>query len=138
MTKVKLSERVDFTYFIGAIISLIFFNVALFLRGESGLPMIFSLVCFGSYIGVIIRGLFDRNSWGKTPGQMKLSALVGFSSIFVIWIIESILLLIKSSRISQNIIEFIIMIEVVFLIILFVLLYKLWFRKINYYSNSKV
>ena len=138
MTKVKLSERVDFTYFIGAIISLIFFNVALFLRGESGLPMIFSLVCFGSYIGVIIRGLFDRNSWGKTPRQMKLSALVGFSSIFVIWIIESILFLIKSSRISQDIIEIVIIIEVVFLTSVFVLLYKLWFSKINFYSNSKV
>ena len=137
MTKIKLSERVDFTYFIGLVISLILFNISLFFHRDSGLPMIFALVCLGTYIGVIIRGVIDRDSWGKTPKQMKTSAFVGFISIFVIFSMESVLMLTKSFKILGNEANVIFILEGIFLTVIFIVLYTFWFRRVKFDRESE-
>lgn len=132
MSKLKLSERVDFTYFIGACISFNLFIITLVFNKGSGLPMIFSLVSFCTYIGVLIRGIIDRDSWGKTQRQMKISSFVGFTSIFVIFSIESVLLLTRSFELSKDeVVDFIIY-GGIGLVILFIFLYAVWFRKLKY------
>jgi len=132
MEKSKISKRVDFTYFIGAGISLISFNITIFFHKESGLPMIFSLVCLFTYAGVLIRGIFDRGTWGKTQRQMKISAFVGYTSAFIIFSVESVLLLTQSFELSKNVISNSLIYGGVGIVLLYIFLYTYWFRKIIY------
>ena len=132
MIKSKLSDRVDFTYLIGAIVSLILFNLTMAFYKGAGLPMIFSMVCFFSYTGVIIRGLVDPGSWGKTQRQKKVSAFVGFTSIFVIFSIESVLLLTQSFKLPGEETTNIFVFGGFGITLLYILIYTLWFRKITY------
>ena len=132
MAKLKFSERVDFTYIIGAGVSLILFNIAVFLYRETGLPMIFALVSVFTYMGVIIRGIIDRDSWGKTPRKMKISAFVGFTSIFIIFSIEAVILLNRSFELSKDKIKSILIYGGVGIVLLYIFLYLLWFRKMTY------
>jgi len=134
MKRIKFSERVDFTYFIGAGISLILFNITMFYYKKSGLPMVFSLVSFLTYLGVLIRGILDRASWGKTQRQMKISAFIGFTSIFIIFSIESILILTLSLELLKNQIRDILICGGVGIIILYILFYSFWFRKVTYHE----
>jgi hypothetical protein len=136
MKRIKFSKRVDFTYFIGAGISLILLNIAMFYYKNSGLPMIFSLISFLTYCGVIIRGILDRKSWGKTPMQIKVSAFIGFTSIFFISSIESVLLLTRSFELSKNEIKSILLYGGTGIILLYLLLYIFWFRKLTYLENE--
>jgi hypothetical protein len=136
MAKLKFSERVDFTYIVGAAISLVFFNLSMLFYKESGYPMIFSLVSLFSYAGVLIRGIIDRNSWGKTQRQLKISAFVGFISIFIIFSIESILLLTQSFELSKNAVKTIIIYGGIGIILLYIVLYTLWFRKVTYQEST--
>jgi hypothetical protein len=134
MKKLKFSERVDFTYIVGAGVSLILFNIAMFFYNGSGLPMIFSLVSLFAYIGVLIRGRIDRDSWGKTERQMKVSAFVGFTSIFIIFSVESVLLLTRSFELSKGEIKNILICGGVGIVLLYIFFYILWFRKITYHE----
>ena len=138
MKRIKFSKRVDFTYFIGAGISLVLLNMTMFYYKNAGLPMIFALVSFLTYCGVIIRGILDRKSWGKTPIQIKISAFVGFTSIFIIPSIESVLLLTRSFELSKNEIKNIILYGGTGIILLYLFFYLFWFRKLTYveYENS--
>jgi hypothetical protein len=132
MGKLKFINRVDFTYILGAGISLVSFNLAMFLYKESGLPMIFSLVCLLTYTGVIIRGIIDRPSWGKTQKQMKISAFVGFTSLFIIFSIQSFMLLTYSSTLTTEEIRSSSIYGAIGIILLYILLYILWFRKLSF------
>jgi hypothetical protein len=136
MAKLKFSERVDFTYIIGAGISLIFFNLSMLFYKGSGYPMMFSLVSLFSYAGVIIRGIIDRNSWGKTQKQLKISAFVGFISLFIIFSIESVSLLTQSFELSKDTIKYIIIFGGIGIILLYIILYTLWFRKMTYQEST--
>lgn len=137
MAKLKLSERVDFTYFIGVGISLILFNITLFFHKDSGLPMIFALVSLCTYIGVLIRGIIDRDSWGKTQKQMKISAFVGFVSIFLIFSIECVLLITRSFELSKGDVKNFFIFGGIGVFVLFIVLYAVWFRKISYGKLSE-
>jgi hypothetical protein len=132
MAKQKLSERVDFTYFIGMSMSLVLFNISLFIHKDSGLPMMFALVSLCTYIGVLIRGMLDRDSWGKTIIKRKLSAIIGFTSMFVIFAIESVLLLTGSFELLPEQINGLLIYGGVGLLILFLFLYVFWFRKLTF------
>lgn len=138
MAKQKLSERVDFTYFIGMSMSLILFNISLFIHKDSGLPMMFALVSLCTYIGVLIRGILDQDSWGKTTIKRKLSAIIGFTSMFVIFAIESVLLLTRSFELLTEQINGLLIYGGIGLLILFIFLYVVWFRKLTFEvpSNS--
>jgi hypothetical protein len=131
MAKIRFSKRVDFTYFIGAGVSFLLFIIATCFYKESGLPMGFSLGSFGSYSGVILRGLFDRESWGKTEKQRRWSAFFGFTSVFVIVFIESVLLLTKTFDLSKAETWCFISYSFTGLIIIYFLLYTFWFKKQN-------
>jgi hypothetical protein len=95
----------------------------------SGLPMGFSIVSFCSYSGVIIRGLFDMESWGKTEKQRRRSAFFGFTSVFVIVFIESVLLVTKSFDLSKVECSRLIIFCFAALVTLNFLLYTFWFKK---------
>lgn len=136
MTKLKVLKRVDFTYFIGAGVSLVFFNLAMLFYKGSGLLMIFSVVALFTYAGVLIRGIIDRKSWGKTQRQLRISAFVGFTSLFIIFAIDSILLLTRSLDLSKDTIKNILIVGGISIVLLYVVLYSLWFRKITYQERA--
>jgi hypothetical protein len=131
MAKIRFSERVDFTYFVGAGISSLFIIISMYFYKRSGLPMTFAIASFCSYSGVIIRGLFDRESWGKTEKQRKWSAFFGFISVFVIVFIGSVLLLTKSFELSKVVTRNYIVYCFAGLVILFFFLYTFWFKNKN-------
>jgi hypothetical protein len=132
MTTKKFSERVDFTYFIGAGVSLILINTAIFFYNNTGSPMIFALVSFFTYVGVLVRGLIDHKTWGKTQNQMKISAFIGFASIFVIFSIDAVLLLTKCFNLSNAVLKSIYIFGGISLCLLFIFLYTFWFRNLKY------
>jgi hypothetical protein len=129
MKNIRFSDRVDFTYIIGAGISFLLIIVTVSFYKNSGLPMAFSMASFGSYSGVIIRGLFDRESWGKTEKQMRWSVFFGFTSVFVIVFIESVLLLTTGFELSKAETWRFIFCSFTGLIIIYFLLYAFWFKK---------
>jgi hypothetical protein len=63
LTTESFSQRVDFAFFIGAGVSLFLFNVSVFNYSNTGSPMIFPLVTFCTYVGVIIREIIDQRSF---------------------------------------------------------------------------
>ena len=88
----RLVNRPDFFYIIGAFLSLIYVINSIIFYNNYGYTLFFSLSCFGAYLGVVLRGVIDENSWGKTSKQIKISYYVGLFSIFVISLIYFILL----------------------------------------------
>jgi len=99
--------------------------------------MIFPLVSFCTYVGVLIRGIIDQRSLGMTSDQLKISASVGFASVFVIFFIESVLLLLKCFDIPKEVVNKVMIFGGIGLIIIFIFLYITWFRKIEYYIEDK-
>jgi len=132
MTKYNFTERVDFTYFIGFGESLILFNLSMFFYNKYGLPMILSLVCLFTYVGVLIRGMIDQESWGKTEKQKRISAYIGFNSMFAIFLVIFILMLFHNFNFTQDTIKNILMYGGTCVIVLYTLLFILWFRKLTF------
>jgi|WetSurMetagenome_2_1015567.scaffolds.fasta_scaffold133231_2 hypothetical protein len=125
-------KRVDFTYIIGAVVSLFLLILSIFLYKDSGFPMAFSTAAFFTYAGVIIRGIIDPNSWGNTLRKKKISAFVGFTSIFVVAAIETVLLITKSMGFASAFVKNAMIIIVIFVMLLYVLIYSIWFRKLSF------
>jgi hypothetical protein len=128
----SLSQRTDFPYFIGAGISLILFFIAVFLYNNAGAQMIFPLVSFFTYSGVLIRGILEPGSWGRSPHKRKISSLFGLISVFVIFSIETVLLLTKNFNLSEEALLKFLIIGGIGLLLLFIFLYTSWFRKLTY------
>jgi len=137
MNTIKFSERVDFTYFAGAGMSLLFFIISMNFYNGDGLPIGFSLTCLGAYTGVIIRGIIDKDSWGRTQKKVRMSALFGFTSVFVIFFIESLLLLAKSFEIPGDKIILFIIFGGIGIVILYLILYIMWFRNLKIESTPR-
>jgi len=101
-----------------------------FYNGD-GLPIGFSLASLGAYTGVIIRGIIDKDSWGKTQKKRRISALVGFTSVFIIFYIESLFLLAKSFEMSGDKINMSILFGGIGIVIIYTMLYFFWFSKLK-------
>jgi hypothetical protein len=128
----SFSQRTDFPYFIGSVIFLILFFIAVLLYKNAGAPMIFPLVSFFTYSGVFIRGILEPGSWGRSPHNRKISSLFGLISVFVIFSIESVLLLTKNFNLSGESLLKILIVGGIGLLLVFIFLYKAWFRKLKY------
>jgi hypothetical protein len=137
MNTIKFSERVDFTYFAGAGMCLLFFIISMNFYSGDGLPIGFSLACLGAYTGVIVRGIIDKDSWGRTQKKIRMSALLGFTSVFVIFFIESLLLLAESFDMSMDKIILFIIFGGIGIVILYLILYLRWFRNLKIETTPK-
>ena len=125
----RFTERVDFTYIIGATISIFLAIVAIITYNDSGLPLMLPIVSLFSYAGVVIRGKADPDSWGKSPRKRRISALVGFTSIFVILFTEIGLLLVKNFTLPVYAIRNGILVAGVVMLFGYVILYNIWFKR---------
>ncbi|HUW93726.1 MAG TPA: hypothetical protein VMV74_11230 [Bacteroidales bacterium] len=132
MEKLRLSKRVDFTYFVGAGISIILTVIAIITYNDSGLPLMLPIVSLFSYAGVLIRGVIDPDSWGKTPRIRRFSAVVGFSSCFAIVFTELILLLFYNFDLTKSFIGKTILLVGGGLLLLYIILYSLWLRRLTF------
>ncbi|MCJ7819782.1 MAG: hypothetical protein MUP53_01150, partial [Bacteroidales bacterium] len=128
----RLAECVDFTWFIGAGISIILTVIAIITYNDSGIPLIFPIVCLGSYAGVLVRGVIDPDSWGKSSRMRRFSATAGLFSCFAIIFTELVLLLFINSEQPEPSAGKIILIAGGVLLLLFIILYSFWLRKISY------
>jgi heme/copper-type cytochrome/quinol oxidase subunit 4 len=132
MEKQQISNRVDFTWFIGAGISIILTVIAIITYSDSGIPLIFPIVCLGSYAGVLIRGVIDPDSWGKNSRMRRFSAAAGLFSCFAIIFTELLLLLFFNSDRPEPSAGKVILIAGGVLLLLFLILYSFWLRKVTY------
>ncbi len=123
------TKKIGFIYLISALISINLFIISLILYDGTPIPMIFALACFGASIGVVFRGFFDPDSWGKTLKRKKVSAYMGFISWFAILFIEYILLVTKSFKLIDKQNVYYMIYGGAGIIILYWLVYFLWFRK---------
>ncbi len=80
-------KKIELGYNIGALISLIFWIYA-FIAKESGFAIMFPGVCVFTYLGVLIRGRINLNSWGNSLSKQKFSLIFGYVSIFIVVLLE--------------------------------------------------
>lgn len=81
MQKKRMIQRIHLVYSIGAILSLGMVIIAIIER-KSGFTLIFPMVAFFTYIGVIFRGYKDPISWGNNSKSRSISLIIGV--IFII------------------------------------------------------
>jgi len=128
-------SKVNTLYAFGAAISVVLAIIsAIFIPNGNYMTMIFFMSAFGSYVGVIWRGRREPKSWGKTNKALKNSALVGFTSIFLVPFIASIIFVFSYPSINSSLIITILFIEFGLLTSLAAILYYLWFRRYFLFS----
>ncbi len=132
MKSLELFKKVELPYFIGAIICLNFIIISIVSYNSYSFPLIFPIVSFCTYCGVLLRGRLNQKSWGDKPRQLKSSTLFGYFSFFVIVVIEVHYLLKKNFSLPLQQVKNLTIYLIVGLFILSLLLYLFWIRKLNY------
>jgi len=135
MGNLKFADRIDFTYIVGIIVCFIFLIISIIFYNDSIYPLILPVGGFFSYLGVVIRGVYDPKTWGTSNQKRRVSVLVGYISIFVITFVELILLLIIGFGLSGATLRNIIFIFGLGLILLFYWLYKTYIKKLPSMSD---
>ena len=122
-----MKNQIDLTYIIGVFLT---FNLSLisFIFGKSSFSIIFPMVACFTYLGVIIRGKVDPDSWGKTSKKRKQSAFFGFNSIFLILFIESTVLLSDYFALARQMMFKLILLEGFILIPIYSFIYVIYFK----------
>jgi len=80
-------------YYVGLGISMLLVSLSILFYNNFSLPLIFSIVCMMTYLGVIVRGRADKDSWGKTNNAKRFSLYIGIILDFVIPSVTVILML---------------------------------------------
>jgi hypothetical protein len=127
----KLTDRVDFTYIVGIILCGVLLILAIIFYNDSIYPLLLPTGGLFSYLGVVIRGIYDPNTWGISNHRRKISVLVGYISLYVITYVEIFLLLFIGLNIQGSNLMNCMIIAGVFLILLFYLLLRLYIKKLS-------
>ena len=130
MRNLKFTERIDFTYIVGIMVCFLLLIIAVIFYQDSIYPLILPVGGLFSYLGVVIRGIYDPKTWGTSNKKRRTSVLFGYISIFVISFIELFLLLLIGFGLGGATLRNLTLIIGLALIVLSLLVYRIYIKKL--------
>ncbi len=138
MGNLKFTERIDFTYIVGIMVCFLFSIISVIFYNDSIYPLMLPVGGLFSYLGVVIRGIYDPKTWGTSNKKRRASVLVGYISIFVISFIELFLLLLIGFGLRGPMLRNLILIIGLGLLLISLWVYRVYIKKLLLMTDPNV